>query len=75
MLIGGVINDQLSDHLDISLMGSLDKFFKLFNRTVRWIYGVVIHDVIPVVLERRRVKRKQPDSCNTNIFQVIQLAE
>src|ERR1051325_1588491 len=73
MLIGSVVNDQLGDDAQMTLVCFLKEKLKILERSVDRIDRVVIRYVISVIFERRRIKREQPDRGYPKLLQIIQL--
>src|SRR5438105_9601736 len=68
VLIRSMIDDELRDHFDITSVCFLQKFLKIFDLAVRRIDAVIVSDVVPIILKRRRIKRQQPDSGYPQFF-------
>ena len=61
ILIGGVIDHQLGDHLEPALMRRGQERLKILQRAVVRINIVVVGDVVAVIAQRRRIERQNPD--------------
>src|SRR5688500_16710147 len=73
MLIGGVVNNQLGDDLDILFMGRIQKLLELPDVTISGIDTVVISNIVPVIPLGRGVKWQQPYGGNSQVLEIIQL--
>ena len=73
MLIGGVIDHQLDQHLDLPVVRGADEHLKIIERAVAWIHVAVVGDVVAVVLQRRREEREQPQAGDAKTLEVIEL--
>ncbi len=60
MLVRGMIDDQLGDYPDIAPVRLADKGLEIGHPPIGRIDVLVIRDVVPVVAQRRRIKRQQP---------------
>src|SRR4051812_41583639 len=75
MLIGGVIDDELRQHLDVTRMRGLEERLEIVDRAVRWVDRLVRRDVVAVVLERRWIEWQQPDAGGTELLNVVELLD
>ena len=73
MLIGGMVDNQLGNNFQTTLMRFIEKCSKVVDRTVIGIDIHIIGNIIPIVSQRRRIKRQQPDRRNTKTFKIGQL--
>ena len=73
MLIGGVIDDELGDDADPAAMRLGDEPIEILERAVARMDVLVVRDVVPVVAERRRVERQQPETVDPEPLEVLQL--
>ena len=64
MLIRGVIQHHFDDHPDTTLVGSFQKCLEVVQRAVTGMDRSVIRDVVPVIPQRGREERHQPDDSN-----------
>src|SRR2546423_7369661 len=53
-------------------MRFFEERLKIVQRSVNRIDGIIICDVVPVVLERRRIEGQEPNGGDTEIVQVIE---
>jgi hypothetical protein len=72
MLIRGVIDHELGDHLQPAPMGLLDEMTKVIERPVIRVHVAVVGDVVAVVLERRGIERQQPDGVDAELLDVVE---
>src|SRR5215470_27185 len=56
-------------------MGSVQKFLEVFQRTVTRMNVDVVRNVVPVIPQRRRKERKQPEAGHSEILQIIELLQ
>ncbi len=73
MLVGGVVQDKLGDHPQSPAVGFPQEEFEIPHRPVGGVNVRVAGDVVPVVLQGRRVEGEEPDGGDPQILQVIQL--
>ena len=73
MLVGGVVQDQFGDDPQTALVRLAQENFEIAQRAIHRMHVAVIGDVIAVVLERRRIKRQQPDRGHAKFLDIIQL--
>ena len=74
MFIGGVVDYQIDEHAHSALFTAMREFDKVAERAVARINAVVVCDIVSVILTGRRLKRHQPDGCDTHSLQIIQAA-
>ena len=72
MLLGTVVQHQVHNDTDASLLAFRNQFLHIFHGTEHGINGAVIRNIISVVYLRRRTDRTQPDSIDSQFLQVIQ---
>ena len=75
MLIGGVIDDQLDHDLQAACMRLAQELTKVLHGAVVRMHAQVVGDVVAVVAQRRREERQQPEAGDTQILDVIELAQ
>src|SRR6266581_7694886 len=73
MGIRGVVDDQLGDDAQTPAMSLGYEMLEVLACPVLRVDIVVVSDVIPVILPRRRVEGQQPDRIDAEILDVIQL--
>ena len=73
VLIRGVVQDQFSDDSQPAAMRLPQEDLEVLQRAILRVNITVVGDVIPVILERRRVKRQQPHRRHPQVLQVVQL--
>src|SRR5207302_175158 len=73
MLVGSVVDDQLGDDPQAASVGDVEKRFEIVERAVGRVDGGVIGDIVPIVLERRRVKGQEPNGGDAEVGDVIEL--
>ena len=72
VLVGGVIDDQLGDDLQVAAMGLADETAEIAHRAVGRVDAAIVRDVVAVVAQRRWIERQQPDRRNAQLLQVVQ---
>ncbi len=73
MLVGRVVQHQFGDDAQPAPVRLAQKGFEIAQRAVHRMHVAIIGDVVAVVLERRRIKRQQPDRRHAEVLDVIQL--
>ena len=73
MLVGSVVEDQFGDHPQAARVRLAQERLEIVQRAVDRVDGVIIGDVVAVVLERRGIKRQQPEGRDAEVLEVIQL--
>ena len=73
VLIRGVVQDQFSDDSQPAPMRLPQEDLEVPQRAILGVNLAIVGDVIPVILERGRVKRQQPHRRHPQVFQVVQL--
>ena len=73
MLIRCVVDDELGQHADAPPVRLIDEAAEIVERSVDRVDRCVVRNVIPIVFERRRIERKQPQARNAEVFEVRQL--
>jgi hypothetical protein len=71
MLVGGMVADELGDHLEAAAMGLADELAHVLDGAVRGIDLVVVGDIVAVVAQRRGVEGQQPDRGDAELLQII----
>ena len=74
MLIGGVVDDQFGDHLQVGVVGRAQERAEILEGAVARMHAFVVRDVVPVVAQRRGVERQQPDARHAQVADVGELA-
>ncbi len=72
MLIGGVIDHQLGDHLQPALVRLAQEGLEVAQRAVARIDLFVVRDVVAVILQGRRIEGQQPDARDAQPLDVVQ---
>ena len=75
VLIRGVVEDQLGDDLEPLPAGLAHEGPEVAETSVAGVDPLVLSDVVPVVLERRGVERKEPDGGDAEVLKVVQLLD
>ena len=72
ILIGGVIDHQLRDDTQITLMCSVQKRAEIVERAEIRIHVEIIGDVVAVIAQRGRIERQHPDCSDSELLEIIQ---
>src|SRR3954451_7258476 len=72
MLIRRVIHNYFGDNADSSAMRRIQKRLEVLDCPVARIHRCVVGDVVPVVTQRRGIKRQQPQGVYAQLLQIIQ---
>ena len=65
VLVGGVVDHQVEQHLEAQFMGSVQHSFELFQGAVVRMYVLIIGDVVAIIRVGRRVDRAEPDAVHS----------
>ena len=68
MLVRRVVDHQLGDHPDAAFMGRFQKGLEVLEIAVERVNARVVGDVVPVVLQRRRVEGQEPDGRDPQVL-------
>src|SRR5262249_16055175 len=52
MLIGGVVQHHLDGQANVTLVGGVEKCFEVVERSVGWVYGTIVRDVVAIIPKR-----------------------
>ena len=72
MFIRGVIDYKINKHADAALPASPRELDEVAQRPVARIDVVVVCDIVSVIAAGRRLKRHQPDGCDSHALEIIQ---
>src|ERR1700739_1487611 len=70
-----MVDDQLDHYLDATFVGRVKKRLEIGQSAVRGVDVGVVGDIVAVVAQGRRKERKQPETCDAEFLQVIQLRQ
>jgi hypothetical protein len=70
--VGRVVDDELRDHANPARVRLLDELLHVLERPVRRVHAGVVRDVVPVVTERRRKERQEPQRGDPELGEVVQ---
>ena len=73
MLVGGVVDDELDEHLDVAIVRGADERLEVAQRAVARMHVPIVGDVVAVVLQRRGEKGEQPEAGDPEALQVVEL--
>jgi len=73
MLIGGMIDDQLGDHLQPAPVRLADQIAEILPRAESGMDVAVIGDIVAVVAHRRRIERQQPYRVDAQVLEIGKL--
>lgn len=74
MLVGGVIDHEVHDHLDAALVRFGEQLVHVIHRAEDRVDGLIVGNVIAIVVLRRLIDRAQPDHIHAEIGNVIESA-
>jgi hypothetical protein len=75
MLIRGVVDDELGDHLDVASVRGLHEGLEILDAPVGRIDRFVLADVVAVVSERRGIERQDPDARDAQRLDIVELLD
>jgi hypothetical protein len=75
VLVGGVIRDEVDHDADATVARGPDELDELPGRAEPLVDAVVVGDVVAVVAVGRRLERHQPDTCDAQPRQVVDLPD
>ena len=75
VLVGGVVDHQLGDHLQPALMRGLDEAAHVVHVAVIGMHAGVVGDVVAVVAPRRGIERQHPDCGDAELGDVVELLD
>ena len=75
MFIGGMVDHQVHDDADSSLLSLGQEFFHIGHVPKNVCNGFIIGNIIAIVIHRGLVNRREPDGRDAQFLQVIQLAD
>ena len=75
VLIGSVIDDQLRDDVQISLVRRIKECAEIIQRAEIWIDVEVIGNVVSVISQRRRIKGQEPNGGDAEFLKIIQFLD
>src|SRR5439155_23061064 len=73
VLVGRMVQHQLGDDSNSALVGRGEQLLKIGQRAVGRVDARIFGDVVAVVLQRRWIKRQEPDDGDAEILQVVEL--
>src|SRR5262245_985257 len=73
MLVRGMVQHQIGDDAHTAAMRLIQKPTDISHRAVIAKDPSILSHVVPVVSERRREKRKEPDAVDSQPLQIVQL--
>src|SRR5713226_9309137 len=72
MLVGRVIRDEVTQHLEPQLVGARDELVEVREGAVLRVDVVIVGDVVAMVLLRRGIEGREPDRVDAQAFQVVE---
>ena len=75
VLVGRVIDDQLSDDSQSAFVRFGEKRAEIVERSVVWIDIEIIGDVVAVIAQRRRIKWQEPDRGDAELLEIIEFLD
>ena len=73
VLVGGVIENEFDDDADAAGMGGVEECLEFLQRSVGWIPGSTVGDIVAIIAQRGGVERKKPNGGNAKLLQVVEL--
>ena len=75
VLVGGVVEHQVHDHVQAAGVGLVEQGAEIVHRAVSWGDVVVVGDIVAVVFERRGIDGQQPDAVDPQVFDVVEFSD
>src|SRR2546430_8255597 len=75
MLVGGVINDQLSDNFQTIRVRLLDEHLKIVQRAVVRVHSAVVRNIVAIITQGRGIERQEPEGRDAEVTQIGQLLD
>jgi hypothetical protein len=72
VFVGGVVDDQIDQHLDAALFGPVHKGHEVAARAVARVDAVKVGDVVAVVAVRRGLKGREPERVHPQPVEVVE---
>jgi hypothetical protein len=72
VLIRGVVHHEIGDDAQSPRVRGVEELLEVLDRTVRGMDRVEVRDVVPVVPERRRVHRQDPQAVDAELLDVVE---
>ncbi len=73
VLVGGVVDDQVRDHLDAAVVGGAHQLHEVAEAAQARVHPAVVAHVVAVVAVGRGIERHQPEAGDTEAGQIIDL--
>ena len=73
MLIGGVVQHEFRNDAKPTTMRLAQKILEILQAAVGRMDRCVVRNIVAVIFPRRRTERQNPDNCDSEILDVIQL--
>jgi len=70
--IRGVIDNEIDDDANASLLAAVSEFHEVAERAVSRIDAIIVGDVVTIILAWRRLKRHQPDRGHSQPVQIVE---
>jgi len=74
VLIGGMVEHQLGDHPQAPPVRLAQEELEILERAAVRVHVGVVGDVVPVVAQRGRVERKEPEGGHAQVLKVVEAA-
>ena len=66
-MVGGVIENEFDDGSDAAGMGGVEECLKFLQRSVGWIHGSIVGDIVAIIAQRGGVERKKPNGADVEL--------
>src|SRR6185295_12410885 len=73
VLVGGVVDDQLDQDLEVARVRGVEKLAEVLEGAVARVHAGIVCDVVAVVTKRRRKEREQPEAGDAQLVKVVEL--
>ncbi len=72
VLVRGVVDDEFGDNSHVASVRRIQELLEVIEGSVAGVNVVVLGDVVPVVAQRRRIERQEPDGVDAEATQVVE---
>jgi hypothetical protein len=73
VLVRDVVQDHLHDHAELAFVSGGKKVLEVLQTAVQWVDRAVIRNIVPIIAQRRREERHQPDGIDSQVPQIVEL--
>ena len=75
MLVARVVHDEVDDHADAALVRLVEEEAEVVDGADLRVHAGVVGDVVPVVAQRAREERRDPQAVDAQPLQVVELLD